>query len=117
MSEELANRAVLSFDTSFLECPICFKCYAEVDPTTFPCGHSCCMIDAKKLKKCCLCNAFIPPPNAHSISISLRDVAHSLLPWNSQTGKFPKGNVEVEDKTGVYYDSRNQTNMMVRVLI
>lgn len=73
-----------SSDTSILEallleCPICLKGFNEVDPTTFPCGHSCCINDAKDLKVCCICNAELSMQSNYKVSITLRDISHRLL--------------------------------------
>lgn len=96
MSEDSASKTILSFDSALLECPICFKSYAEVDPTTFLCGHSCCIIDARKLRVCCLCKSQIPMPDKLTVSIALRDVALNLLQRKSSTDSYPKGILKVE---------------------
>jgi hypothetical protein len=60
------------------ECPICFENYGSgsTAPTTFPCGHSCCLKHAPHLNGFCFsCRIPIPRVSILKTSISLRDGA------------------------------------------
>lgn len=57
------------------ECPICFCHYADAEPTTLPCGHSCCLTDGKAIDICHICRAAIPNPSALLPNYTLRDAA------------------------------------------
>jgi hypothetical protein len=69
-SDEEEDRFVSPF-----ECPICFEIYNNDAraPTTFPCGHSCCLAHCASMKCCHVCRAHIP--NNPAISYALRDAA------------------------------------------
>eukprot|EP01031_Cornospumella_fuschlensis_P024885 gene24885-30065_t len=63
-----------SLETVF-ECPICFSHYADVEPTTLPCGHSCCLTDAKAINQCHICRVPISKVVALVPNYTLRDAA------------------------------------------
>lgn len=72
----------MSGDEPF-NCPICTHFFGDsIVPTTFSCGHSCCLADAEKLTKCPLCCAAISKP--FSPSFSLRDGSKMFQELKSQ---------------------------------
>eukprot|EP01040_Poterioochromonas_malhamensis_P006579 gene6579-7083_t len=62
-------------NTSPFECPVCFEYYDMIGhvPTTFSCGHSCCISHGTKLKTCPLCR--LPINRNLAPNIALRDGA------------------------------------------
>lgn len=62
-------------NTSPFECPVCFEYYDMIGhiPTTFGCGHSCCISHGAKLKTCPLCR--LPINRNLAPNIALRDGA------------------------------------------
>src|ERR1700740_2511016 len=68
-----ANSTAVARNRVLLECPICFRNYADVDPTTLPCGHSCCLEDGKLLWNCYLCG--VPSfPDKLTVSYAIREL-------------------------------------------
>lgn len=65
--------------TNPFECPVCLEVYDSGDhiPTTFLCGHSCCISHASGLDGCPICRG--PIPKKVSASVSLRDGAVAYM--------------------------------------
>jgi hypothetical protein len=62
------------------DCPICFNQYSnDIRPTTLPCGHSLCMIDAAQIHICPLCQVPFVFANQR-MSVSLRDASLACVP-------------------------------------
>jgi hypothetical protein len=59
------------------ECSVCLNLYNESEnlPTTFPCGHSLCLVHVPQLQRCPFCRAAIPPPAECHPTLALRDAA------------------------------------------
>jgi hypothetical protein len=60
------------------ECPVCYEKFGEIFvPTTFPCGHSCCMVCVSKglPSLCFYCKDPLPPLNTLLPSFTFRDAA------------------------------------------
>lgn len=53
------------------ECPICLEIYDGVDhaPTTFPCGHSCCLKHTLEMLLCHVCRAKLPDKLVPNITL------------------------------------------------
>ena len=77
------NVSVLPSDVcrAAFECPICFNQYSnDRQPTTLPCGHSLCMIDAASVNsRCPICRVPFVLANQR-MSISLRDASIACSP-------------------------------------
>lgn len=61
-----------------IECPICYETYNEKNnniPTTFPCGHTCCISHVKNLHDCFACRSKIPKEEDCLPTFSLLDAA------------------------------------------
>lgn len=63
---------------ALLECPICFEPFSTADPTTLPCGHTCCIDDAYELDTCFACRAVVPSLSDLCVNYLLRALAVSL---------------------------------------
>lgn len=63
--------------SSPFECPICCEIYNDIEniPTTFPCGHSCCLVHVNMLRVCFSCRKEVPVANKCLPTFSLRDGA------------------------------------------
>lgn len=64
--------------SSPFECSICLEHYDAADnaPTSFPCGHSCCLKHTAAMTTCHVCRRELP--NELTVSISLRDGAMEM---------------------------------------
>lgn len=95
--EEAAEDSFRIFDnmSRLQECPICFRSYAEVDPTTFLCGHTCCLEEARTLKNCPECKIDLASQGEMVVNVTLRDLVVCLtklpqLKKNALNGKTSK---------------------------
>lgn len=70
----MSSPSSLSSGNNPFSCPVCLENYGtDHVPTSFPCGHSCCLEHARTMSRCPICRAAIPDtvvPN-----YSLRDGA------------------------------------------
>ena len=64
-------------DTAPFECCVCLNLYNDEFniPTTFPCGHSVCLVHVPELSRCPVCRASIPVAGECKPTIALRDAA------------------------------------------
>lgn len=80
-----------------LHCGICFEHFDDGlrVPTTFPCGHTCCLrhaaFDLKQ--KCHVCRSLFPPVVKLSPNYALRDCAVLALVMKDRKRKAEFGNV------------------------
>ena len=72
------------------ECPVCREQYSnDRQPTTLPCGHSLCMIDAPKInsRRCPICRAPFVFGNQR-MSVSLMDASLSCATFPTEGGRL-----------------------------
>jgi len=84
------------------ECPICFENYGSgsTAPTTFPCGHSCCLKHAPHLNGFCFsCRIPIPRLSILKTSISLRDGAELYFSTLTQMKNEEKNRPIIVEKS------------------
>lgn len=80
------------------KCCVCALDYADRDAVTFPCGHSCCVKDSKRMTVCRVCRSDLPAVEDRLVSPVVQELARAIRDWGSNRPQLsPKASFRVDD--------------------
>ena len=94
------SKVNLITESNPFECSVCLNLYNDTEnlPTTFPCGHTVCLVHVHQLQRCPFCRAAIPPPAQCHPTLVLRDAAMLFAQITAEAfGRSQSGDADDDD--------------------